>query len=66
MTWILFIIMISPNGEGYKTKVNSFHEEMDKCFERRQEVVELLGKPIVNYQAICVRSDKVKVPGQPV
>ena len=63
MTWILFVIMI--NSQGYATKVDSFHEEMDKCFERRQEIVRTLGTPIINYQAICVRTDKVKMPGRP-
>jgi hypothetical protein len=27
---------------------------MDECFDARDRLVEVIGRPIVNYQAICV------------
>jgi len=33
---------------------DSTHKDMDACMARREEVVELLGRPIKDYQAVCV------------
>jgi len=63
MTWVLLVIMIGP--QNYATQVDSMHDKMDKCFERRQEIVKIIGEPIVNYQAVCIRTDKIKKPGKP-
>ena len=31
------------------------YEKLDRCFEEREKVVESIGRPIVNYQALCIR-----------
>jgi len=56
MIWILFVILV--NGEQYMVKPESMHPSMDSCFERREEIVTEVGKPIVNYQVICVPTDQ--------
>jgi len=54
MSWILFIILINNNAPPSLTKLAEY-DTMEVCFEERQKVVKQLGRPIVNYQAICVR-----------
>lgn len=53
MTWILFIILLNIDESASITKLAEFNT-MDKCFAERQNVVKQLGRPIVNYQAICI------------
>jgi hypothetical protein len=52
MKWILIFIGLTSNdiivGElGH-------HESMEACFDHREKVVEIKGRPIVNYQVVCV------------
>ena len=34
---------------------------MVECFDAREQLVQKVGKPIINYQAICVAYDKEKL-----
>ena len=54
MTWVLFIILVNGAGPTSLTKLAEY-DTMEVCFEERQKVVKQLGRPIVNYQVICVR-----------
>ena len=57
MKWILFYIMIGENTLAFDMKE---YERMDDCFSAREELIENVGRPIINYQAICVPSTFVK------
>jgi hypothetical protein len=30
---------------------------MPECFDAREKLIETVGKPIINYQAICIPKD---------
>ena len=54
--YILYIIMSMPNGTtSYSYKAFS---SITECFEQREMIVERLGRPIINYQAICIVSNR--------
>lgn len=53
MIYILVLLAVLQDGK-IKTKVVDSYESMTACFEAREELVEALGRPIVNYQAVCV------------
>ena len=57
MTWILFVIIMDSNG--WAVVADSKHNNMMDCFKRRDVVVEKLGTPIINYQAVCAVTDKI-------
>lgn len=57
MNFVLFLILISVNGDFTLTDVDRF-ETLSECFEGRELLVESVGRPIVNYQAICVNWEK--------
>ena len=50
--WALLVI-VWMNGEWAMVE-DSIHAKMDECFLRRDELVEQFGRPIVDYQAVCV------------
>jgi len=56
MTWILFVIFV--NGSQYYVQPDSVYQEMESCFARREQIVEEVGKPIINYQAVCIAVDQ--------
>lgn len=57
MKWILFYIMMGENTLAFDMREYS---KMDECFAAREELIEQVGRPIVNYQAICVPSTFVE------
>lgn len=56
MKWVLIFIGIAGN-DIIVSDVATF-ERMDLCFEERDHIIETLGRPIVNYQAVCVAKIK--------
>jgi hypothetical protein len=59
MEWVLVFIGLTSNdlvvGELGR------YESMTACFAHREEVIEIKGRPIVNYQAVCVPRTKETV-----
>ena len=53
MTWHLVFIWIGMGGEPLHANMGEF-DGMDTCFEEREMMVEKIGRPIINYQVICV------------
>ena len=51
MKYILFILLVNPIPQ---TAVMGEYTSMDDCFEGRDVLVERMGRPIINYQAVCV------------
>ena len=60
MKWILVYIAITSNGI-YLDWANADKEGqlmgMKTCFEERELLVEKIGRPIVNYQVVCIPTD---------
>lgn len=52
MTWLLFIITLTFDGPIYEYE--GAYLTMDECFDAREIIVEEYGRPIINYQAVCV------------
>jgi len=52
MTHILFLIILTANGFSVQ-KVDEF-DSMQQCFAAREKIVKQIGRPIQNYQAVCI------------
>ena len=52
MVYILFLIQLA--GTHYTTQQVANFNTMDECFNAREVLVQDIGRPIVNYQAVCV------------
>ena len=52
MIYILFLIQVS--GTQFGAQPVEFFETMNECFDARNILVQQIGRPIVNYQAICI------------
>ena len=52
MKWLL--IYIALTGERVDVAKMGAYNTMDECFDARERLVEVIGRPIVNYQAVCV------------
>jgi len=59
MIWILFIIML--DSDRYYVQPNSFYSTMDKCFEARGVFMASAPQPKINYEAVCIQTDKVQM-----
>ena len=53
MKWILFTIMMLSENEAGIVQSEPFNS-MEACFNERDAMIEAFGRPIINYQAICV------------
>lgn len=53
--WVLAIIINGING--LEISSGKTFKTMDSCFETRDMLVEKMGRPIVNYQVVCVRTN---------
>jgi hypothetical protein len=50
--WIL-VTLISTGGH-VSISEQATYKDMSSCFEERDKVILDLGRPVVNYQSICV------------
>lgn len=57
-TWILFIIVLE--ADRYYVQPNSFYPTMDKCFEARDVFMATAPQPKINYEAVCVQTDRIE------
>ena len=59
MVWILFIIGIDGLAQGKPPMIGAYPPvaTMTECFEKRESVIQELGRPLINYQAVCIRYD---------
>jgi len=57
MSWILVLITVSNTSFHTVAEIDRFNT-MGDCFQARQELVKEIGRPIINYQTICVAYDK--------
>jgi len=54
--WMLFAIIITANGYG--TMPQGPFSTMVECFQARQYFIETAPKPKINYEAVCIQTDK--------
>lgn len=57
MTWVLFVIVLE--ADRYYVSPNGMYKTMDECFEAREIVMQSAPQPKINYEAICIQSDKI-------
>ena len=57
MTWVLFVIVLE--ADRYYVSPNGMYESMDDCFEAREFFMATAPQPKINYEAICVATDKL-------
>lgn len=65
LLWLLFVINLSPVDKGESPQLigAGIHGSMAECFDAREKLVEELGRPIIDYQVICVPK---KVQGEDI
>lgn len=51
MEYILVVIVLLSNG--HETREVAYPDQ-DTCFEAREYVILEYGRPIINYQAVCI------------
>ena len=56
MKWVLFAILIQ--GDGYAVYPQGPFLTMEDCFEAREYFLATAPKPKLNYEAVCVPTDK--------
>ena len=39
----------------------AIHESLDDCMAHREYVVQEIGRPIINYQVVCVATDRMDI-----
>jgi hypothetical protein len=54
--WMLFAIIIT--ADGYGTMPQGPFATMDQCFEAREHFINTAPKPKINYEAVCIQTDK--------
>lgn len=54
ISFILVLLMVVSPGEIQSKNIGTF-STMDECFMARESIVNELGRPIANYQAVCVQ-----------
>ena len=57
--WVLFIIIL--DASQYYVQPNSFYSTMDKCFESRDAFMATAPQPKMNYEAVCIQTDRMKM-----
>lgn len=57
--WILFILVLEPNR--YYVSPQSVHSSMSECFEARDYFIGTAPKPKINYEAVCIQTNKVEM-----
>ena len=56
--YVLVLIVLSSFQETVAVSRIGQYQDLSKCFDAREQIVKKLGRPIVNYQAICVIKEK--------
>jgi len=55
MKWVLVYIVLT--ADFAKLAIYGTYYTMPECFDAREQLVESVGKPIINYQVICIPKD---------
>jgi hypothetical protein len=55
--WMLFVIMLE--ADRYYVAPQGPFPSMETCFEARDYFMDTAPKPKINYEAVCIQTDKV-------
>ena len=56
--WMLFLIILE--ADRYMVSPHGPFKTMDLCFEAREKILIMAPQPKINYEAICIQTDKVE------
>ena len=56
--WMLFVIVLESNV--YFVAPKGPFMGMEECFEERSRTLSTFPEPKINYEAVCVRTNKIK------
>ena len=51
--WMLFLIVLGDSQ--YAVRFMNVFNSMDACLQQREILVEEIGRPIIDYQVICIQ-----------
>jgi len=54
MCMIYVLVLIGVLNSTAEVETLGTFTTMQECFQAREQVVESIGRPIINYQAVCV------------
>jgi len=57
MMWMLFLIVLQT--DSYMVSPQGPFATMEDCFKAREYVMVTAPKPKINYEAVCIQTDKV-------
>lgn len=57
--WMLFVIVLEANA--YFVAPKGPFTSMERCFIERDRSLATLPKPKINYEAVCIQTDKVGI-----
>ena len=57
--WVLFIIIL--DATRYYAQPDSYYLAMEKCFEARDMFMEIAPYPKINYEAVCIQTDRMQM-----
>jgi len=55
--WMLFVIVLQ--ADSYMVAPQGPFMSMEVCFEARERILTTFPEPKINYEAVCIRTDKV-------
>ena len=56
--WMLFLIVLE--ADRYFVAPRGPFLSMEACFEERSRTLATFPKPKINYEAVCIRTDKIE------
>lgn len=59
MTWVLFVIVLE--SDRYYVSPNGMFRSMNECFEARDLFLLTAPQPKIDYEAVCVKTDKIEM-----
>ena len=57
MMWMLFVIVLE--SDRYFVSPQGPFPSMEICFQARDRVMQFAPQPKINYEAICIQTDKL-------
>lgn len=55
--WMLFVILLE--ADRYIVAPGGLYPSMEVCFEERSRTLSTFPKPKINYEAVCIQTDKL-------
>ena len=57
--WMLFVIILGTNV--YYVAPKGPFMSMEDCFEERERTLSTFPEPKINYEAVCIQTDKARM-----